>query len=500
MPYACTMVGGRPLLTPGPEQSHAILGGREQRTFTACSPANPGFCRTWTVYRFDISCEGTRVPWVSVVASIAEETTHRAWLDGGRLMVRMPPSWSLEPGDPCARPPSFDDRFGFGRMRRYCADRRAMAPPPVVEMPFGFAPMLGFDGIFVRAARPGANAMAPPPPPPPVDITPPAPPPVAAAPTMQPPRTTRSELPAPQAEAAPAPAPRPPHAADGPAKDAAPPPAAPPPKAAPQPAHQAASTPPVKGPPPTVQEPQPAATPSSPIIPRIINRPDAANTDTPDHKQQAAAASPAPAPKPQKTAEAPTAPRDAATQGGAGDPKADASREPHITVNLLSAVRSPTVGMVTFGMLALALLAAFALARRRDRLTGAPPAHDLGAVSLDGRKGRGQLVPRAGTAPAAAHQQRAPPPVPRAAAQPPAPALANRIPQTRSEALQILGMGVSPHATDAAIKKIVDGLRQSWHPDLARNDADRRLREFRIKQINAAWELIAGKRVERLDS
>ena len=66
--------------------------------------------------------------------------------------------------------------------------------------------------------------------------------------------------------------------------------------------------------------------------------------------------------------------------------------------------------------------------------------------------------------------------------------------------MQILGMGVSPDATEAAIKKVVDGLRQSWHPDLAQTDADRRLREFRMKQINAAWDLIAGKRLERLDS
>ena len=64
----------------------------------------------------------------------------------------------------------------------------------------------------------------------------------------------------------------------------------------------------------------------------------------------------------------------------------------------------------------------------------------------------------------------------------------------------MLGMGVSPDATEMAMKKIVDGLRQSWHPDFAKDEADRQLREFRLKQINAAWELIQGKRLERLDS
>ncbi len=64
----------------------------------------------------------------------------------------------------------------------------------------------------------------------------------------------------------------------------------------------------------------------------------------------------------------------------------------------------------------------------------------------------------------------------------------------------MLGMGVSPDTTETAMKKIVDGLRQSWHPDLAKSEIDRQLREFRVKQINAAWDLIQGKRLERLDS
>ena len=160
MPYACSMVGGRPLLTPAPEQGHRIVGQREQRTHTACSPVNPEQCRNWTVHRFMLDCEGSRVPWVSVVASVAEETTRRAWVENGRLVLRMPPSWSFEPDDPCARPPGFDERFGFGRMRRYCADRRAMAPP-IVEMPAGFAPLLGIDGIFVKSSGPSTGPTPP---------------------------------------------------------------------------------------------------------------------------------------------------------------------------------------------------------------------------------------------------------------------------------------------------------------------------------------------------
>ncbi len=66
--------------------------------------------------------------------------------------------------------------------------------------------------------------------------------------------------------------------------------------------------------------------------------------------------------------------------------------------------------------------------------------------------------------------------------------------------MQILGMGVSPDASETAMKKVVDGLRLSWHPDLAKDEVDRQLREFRVKQINTAWDLIQGKRMQRLDS
>jgi len=67
------------------------------------------------------------------------------------------------------------------------------------------------------------------------------------------------------------------------------------------------------------------------------------------------------------------------------------------------------------------------------------------------------------------------------------------VPHSRSDALRVLGMGVTADANLAAIKKIVDGLRQTWHPDLARDNSDRELREQRMKQINVAWDILAAK-------
>jgi hypothetical protein len=64
---------------------------------------------------------------------------------------------------------------------------------------------------------------------------------------------------------------------------------------------------------------------------------------------------------------------------------------------------------------------------------------------------------------------------------------------TRLEAYAFLG--VNANASEIAMKKAVNALRECWHPDLATNEEDRRLREIRIKQINVAWDLISGKQM-----
>jgi hypothetical protein len=67
-----------------------------------------------------------------------------------------------------------------------------------------------------------------------------------------------------------------------------------------------------------------------------------------------------------------------------------------------------------------------------------------------------------------------------------------RMPQSVQEAYQILG--INDDAAPNVAKKLVDALRMSWHPDFARDEADRQVRESRMKQINAAWDLIRTRR------
>lgn len=90
-----------------------------------------------------------------------------------------------------------------------------------------------------------------------------------------------------------------------------------------------------------------------------------------------------------------------------------------------------------------------------------------------------RIVQSANEAAAAAAVPAAPPPEPHA------------VPVTRQDALAVLG--VNEEASEKVIKKIVDAMRQTWHPDLARNDIDRRQREERMKQINIAWDMLRSR-------
>jgi len=484
MSYSCAVIGGQPVLTRSREdEGHRIIGRREQRTFSACSPSEPDMCRQWIVHRFDLDCGGVRVPWMSVVAAANARRRGGAWIENGRLLLQMPPRWAGESDDPCADWLYEEGRRASGRFTRndrYCADREALGwRPAAVAMPAGFAPMLGIDGVFVASTAPRQSA-------------PPPAPPVAQVPA--PPKVARVEpLPPPTADVRDAPA------KETPAKE---------PPAKKQPAPRADAQPAV--PPPVQSAPSPAPSPGAPVVPRIINRidpapPGPAPAPTPRVPVRPEAAAPPPEP-PREPKVIPPAPvKEARPRSEPPSPPQAATPETDksIAVSLVSAMYSPTaVAAFAAAGFAMLVMAAFAYMRQRERTQlGGTAARDIASVSLDGRPARAEdagprAVVRARPQPIV---PRAPPPLP-LPAQPEAASTpaswGDAIPQTRDEALQVLGMGVRPDATEAAIKKIVDGLRLSWHPDHAHGPADLQLRELRLKQINAAWEIIAGKRAE----
>ncbi len=455
LPYACRVVGGEPVLTPAPDQGYRVIGRREERDFTECSPANPDMCRRWKLYRFDIDCGGQRVPWVALSAAADRNGGGRSWVADGRMHLEMPPSWSLRPDDPCAR----EARYGWraGRLGRYCAERRDMERADV-EMPAGFAPMLELDAIFVADKEPAPAPSS------------------AAAPVVAErpvPKPTRAEAPAPAREA------------EKPVKAPAAPPVA---KSAPVPAPSEPAKP---------ESTPGAATETAtgtPLTPTIINQPGSPSA-------KAAPEAIAPPETTAALADTKVAPAAVAEDDTRKEPHAEPappaedSKSKPISVTLVDDLTksvSPAL-LGVGGVTVLGLLALLFAYRRHQTEAGFTLARDIAAVSLDGRAGGKELV-RAGRSLATSAPEGATP-------QSPAPqrggAPANwgdAIPQTREEALQVLGMGVAPEVSEVAVKKIVDGLRLSWHPDYANSPQDRELRELRMKQINAAWEIFSGRR------
>jgi hypothetical protein len=472
MPFKCAIIAGQPVLTPSPDEGYRILGQHEQRTFTACSPVHPDTCKQWTVHRFELECEGVRVPWTAVAVAADGPRNPRAWVENGQVRVRMGPWWSMPPGDPCARTGLYEDRWQARQLARYCAERRGGLPPAVVDLPAGFAPMLGTGGFFVAPA--GAPHSGGPPQVasgmPPAHAAPSRPPPMPRDTTKEP--AKRQAAPPEQAAKMPPPAlaaasPSPPAAA------AAPPPAA----ASPPPAAAAASPPaaPAAAPPP----PAPAGTAEHPTI---INRPGPPQETAPAVKE--------PSPNAEGAAKfgAPAL-KQVAEQLPPASAREAASNSQSIEVSLISMAGTPVAMLAGLAMVAAFTAGTFAWLRKHERAYSAGTvSRDFASVSLTGERNaltiRPQVEPEPGPASAAVQSGstfvRGP----------------TWTPSNRAEALAVLGMGVTPDATQVAIKRIVDGLRLSWHPDHAKDEGDRQVRELRLKQINTAWDILNGVQAE----
>ena len=64
----------------------------------------------------------------------------------------------------------------------------------------------------------------------------------------------------------------------------------------------------------------------------------------------------------------------------------------------------------------------------------------------------------------------------------------NDVPRSLADAYRVLN--VKPHTSKEVIKKLVDALRVSWHPDLVASESDKKMHTAKIQQINVAWDII----------
>jgi hypothetical protein len=65
------------------------------------------------------------------------------------------------------------------------------------------------------------------------------------------------------------------------------------------------------------------------------------------------------------------------------------------------------------------------------------------------------------------------------------------LPHSLNDAHRVLN--VNAGTPNHVVEKLVLCLRQAWHPDHG-SLGERRLRTMKLQQINAAWEIVKGKR------
>jgi len=161
MPFDCSVEQGRLKISPASEKSYSIIGPRDQQSLTSCGFSPSTGCRTLMAHRFDISCGGTRVSWMRVVRAIGNSAAIRSWIKDDRLNVELPAGKNA----PAEKPACFEGPAGLGaragRQRRgvivsnTCMPRPGNARLDHVVLPVGYAPVREFGARLVSGSLAG---------------------------------------------------------------------------------------------------------------------------------------------------------------------------------------------------------------------------------------------------------------------------------------------------------------------------------------------------------
>jgi hypothetical protein len=143
MPFECDLEHGRIKLSPSDDKSYAIVGKREVVAVTSCRLPRSSGCRTIMAHRFVISCGGAGLAWMRVAAAIRQATAAPAWIEQGRLNVVLPVRHPSAGRAPCMERPTFAlGRMGLERRVAYTGDCEARRDDfEHVVLPAGFAPV-----------------------------------------------------------------------------------------------------------------------------------------------------------------------------------------------------------------------------------------------------------------------------------------------------------------------------------------------------------------------
>ncbi len=164
LPYSCAIEQGRLRVERAPDRIYPILGQREQQPYTYCPDGSAARCKTWTVHRFAVSCVGGRVMWSEIVAAAAGREPQQVAVENGQLLLRVGPQFRNSPERDCVDPLRGPLRSPLALQDCQFQGAGGRRPPlrsHVIALPRGYAP-LGLIGARVLTdAEPAARVPSP---------------------------------------------------------------------------------------------------------------------------------------------------------------------------------------------------------------------------------------------------------------------------------------------------------------------------------------------------
>ncbi len=146
MPFDCSIEQGQLKLSPAADKAYPIIGPRDEQTLTSCGFSPSTGCRTIMAHRFDISCGGSRVSWMRVVGAIGSTAAVRSWIKDDRLNVELPSQDAS-----AAKPVCFEGPSRLGARTRHwrrgvvvsntCLPHRGKSRFDQMILPVGYAPV-----------------------------------------------------------------------------------------------------------------------------------------------------------------------------------------------------------------------------------------------------------------------------------------------------------------------------------------------------------------------
>lgn len=170
LPFNCSAEGGNIRLTPAREQSFSIVGARQERVVLACAEGRPVQCRTMIAHNFVVMCGGARVSWMRVAEAIGGRRSSRVWRDGEQLNIALRENASEGAGStatPCVQPqptgsdqqePALDGGARQEQVPQEVCQKRDARDLHFV-LPAGFAPISHFGGRILTQAAATAEAV-----------------------------------------------------------------------------------------------------------------------------------------------------------------------------------------------------------------------------------------------------------------------------------------------------------------------------------------------------